>query len=278
MGNIKGSIRGPYKRREREKRYVCSCSFGKDSLATVLLALENGEPLDAVVYVEVMYDLDRGISGENPEHIKWVKEVAMPKLREMGLEVVHLRSDKDYMWCFHKEITRGSNIGKKRGFPIGRMCCIQRECKTGPIRKWYKEGYFKDGYEVVEYVGIAIDEPERLGSLDSSELVKVSKTSLLAKYGYTETMALLKCAEYGLLSPIYFGGGRRNGCWFCPNQSVSALSSFSRTYPELWDELRVLSEDPNKASECFRYNQTFSDTERIIGEYEEKYGKWLGDK
>ena len=26
--------------------YIASCSFGKDSLATILLALENGEPLE----------------------------------------------------------------------------------------------------------------------------------------------------------------------------------------------------------------------------------------
>ena len=25
-------------------KYVASCSFGKDSIATILLALENGEP------------------------------------------------------------------------------------------------------------------------------------------------------------------------------------------------------------------------------------------
>ena len=27
-------------------KHVASCSFGKDSIATILLALEHGEPLD----------------------------------------------------------------------------------------------------------------------------------------------------------------------------------------------------------------------------------------
>ena len=31
-------------------RYFCSCSFGKDSIATALLALRTGEPLDELVY------------------------------------------------------------------------------------------------------------------------------------------------------------------------------------------------------------------------------------
>lgn len=36
--------------------YIASCSFGKDSIATILLALENGEPLDRVVFAEVKAD------------------------------------------------------------------------------------------------------------------------------------------------------------------------------------------------------------------------------
>lgn len=47
--------------------YIASCSFGKDSIATILLALEHDEPLDRVVFSEVMFDHARNISGEIPE-------------------------------------------------------------------------------------------------------------------------------------------------------------------------------------------------------------------
>ena len=47
-------------------RYIASCSFGKDSLGTILLAQKYGEPLDEAVYCEVMFD--QNISGEVPEH------------------------------------------------------------------------------------------------------------------------------------------------------------------------------------------------------------------
>lgn len=66
--------------------YIASCSFGKDSVATILLALENNEPLDRVVFVEVMFDHSRNISGEDPDHIKWVREVVIPKLGGNGRE------------------------------------------------------------------------------------------------------------------------------------------------------------------------------------------------
>ena len=46
-------------------KHVASCSFGKDSIATILLALEHSEPLDEAVYCEVMFDDDT--SGEVPE-------------------------------------------------------------------------------------------------------------------------------------------------------------------------------------------------------------------
>lgn len=59
-------------------KYIASCSFGKDSLATIILAKEHGEPLDEIVYVEVMFD--REISGEQPEHRDFIFNVAIPKL------------------------------------------------------------------------------------------------------------------------------------------------------------------------------------------------------
>lgn len=63
-------------------KHVASCSFGKDSLATVILAREHGEPLDEVVYCEVMFDQD--VSGEVPEHRDFIYNVAIPKLKSWG--------------------------------------------------------------------------------------------------------------------------------------------------------------------------------------------------
>ena len=64
--------------------YIASCSFGKDSIATILLALEHDEPLDRVVFSEVMFDHARNISGEIPEHIGWIYDTAIPKAARHG--------------------------------------------------------------------------------------------------------------------------------------------------------------------------------------------------
>lgn len=264
-----------FNRPPRDKKYVCSCSFGKDSLATLLLALENGEPLDSIVYVEVMFDLERGISGENPEHIAWIEAVAKPKLREMGVEVIHLRSDKDYVGLFHTNIESGPRKGMLRGFPIANKCQIQKECKLSPINRWLQNGYFNDGYDVVEYVGIAVDEFERMDSLDVSSSPRITKESLLIKYKYNETMALLKCHEYGLLSPIYTNGFSRNGCWFCPNQSVDSFSRFRANHYDLWYELKKLSKTQNMCSNIFKYDKTFDEIEDKVKQYYDSHHKYM---
>lgn len=48
-------------------KHILTCSFGKDSIATALLALQHGEPLDELVYSEVMFS--DTVSGELPEHL-----------------------------------------------------------------------------------------------------------------------------------------------------------------------------------------------------------------
>lgn len=53
-------------------KHILTCSFGKDSIATALLALQHGEPLDELVYSEVMFS--DTVSGELPEHKRFIYE------------------------------------------------------------------------------------------------------------------------------------------------------------------------------------------------------------
>lgn len=234
--------------------HIASCSFGKDSIATLLLALEHNEPLDRVVFAEVMFDHERGISGEIPEHIEWIYSTAIPKLEAMGVKVDVVKGKKDYVSFFANAVGGGRHKGKIYGFPIGGMCVINRECKMQPIHAYYKQ--FKD-YDIVQYVGIAADEPKRLARL------KEGQVSLLDKYGYTEDMAREKCLEYGLLSPIY-GGGNRGGCWFCPNVRIKDFAKFKLVHPDLWNELLRLSFTPNLCSYGFKYGKTVQEIDEKI--------------
>ena len=238
-------------------KHIASCSFGKDSIATILLALEHGEPLDEAVFVEVMFDHARNISGEIPEHIDWIYSTAIPKLESMGVSTRVLRSERDYVWYFKHTVTKGKREGKHYGFPIGGKCLINRDCKLFPVRRYLRSL----GEEVTQYIGIAADEPKRLVRLGSG------KVSLLAKYGYTEAMARELCERNGLLSPIY-KMDTRGGCWFCPNARISFFSRLRRESPSLWAELERLSHTPNLCSYGFRYGKTLQEVEREMDLYD----------
>ena len=162
-------------------KHVASCSFGKDSLATILLALEHGEPLDEAVYCEVMFDKE--ISGEVPEHRDFIYTTAIPALERRGVKVTVLRSEKTYVDLFTGKITRGPKKGLLRSFPICGRCAVQRDCKLKPILRYQKSL----PPDTVQYIGIAKDEQERLLRLAGN------RVSLLDKYNCTEEDAKQGC-------------------------------------------------------------------------------------
>lgn len=78
-------------------------------MATVLLALEHNEPLDEILFTEVMFDHARNISGEIPEHIDWIHSTAIPRFEAMGVKTRILRSDRDYMYFFQNTVGGGGS-------------------------------------------------------------------------------------------------------------------------------------------------------------------------
>ena len=96
-------------------KYVASCSGGKDSVATLLLAAQHKEPLDEAVFSEVMFDQDT--SGEVPEHRDFIYDRLKPFCeKELGIKFTILHADKTYDDVFHHVITRGPHKGEVRGF------------------------------------------------------------------------------------------------------------------------------------------------------------------
>lgn len=188
-------------------KYIASWSGGKDSTASIILAHENNEPLDLIIFSEVMFD--ENISGELPEHIDFIERIAIPKFKEWGYEVNILRSDTNYIERFYRFPSRGKRKGngQRNGFPMAMKCDINKSCKMKQIMDFWK--HMNDDF--TQYIGIAIDEPVRMNRIVNSG----NKVSLLEKYGYTEKMAFDLCKKYDLLSPIYH---------FAPRGGVLVLS------------------------------------------------------
>ena len=215
-------------------KYIASWSGGKDSTASIILAHEHNEPLDLVVFSEVMFD--ENISGELPEHIDFIKTRAIPKFESWGYKTEILHSKNNFMTCFnHIPKTSKKWQGMRQGFPMAGKCKVNRDCKIAPIKTALREMG-----DYVQYIGIAIDEPIRM-----RRVAKAGKqVSLLEKYNYTEKMALDLCKKYDLLSPIY-DFTPRGGCWFCPNARYAELKHLRTHHPDLWNKLLELENEPD---------------------------------
>ena len=222
-------------------KYICSWSGGKDSTAIILAHLKK-EPLDTIIFSEVMFNKE--ISGENPRHIDFIKNKAKPLFESWGYEVIILRSEKTYKDIFNHIIKKPrkhlSHKGQKYGFAVTGLCSVKRDLKLKPIEKYYKS---LGNEPYTQYVGICIDEPKRLNSLHKDN----SKISLLEKYNFTEKDAKKLCEEYDLLSPCY-ELSKRGGCWFCPNAKLEEHKQIKELYPDTWNEFVKLESEPNLAN------------------------------
>lgn len=228
-----------------------SWSGGKDSSASIVLCYEKKIPLDGIMFSEVMFDNSRNISGEDPDHIKWVYETAIPIIKSMGYNVITLRSKLDYLYNFNTVFRRSrvpERNGKKHGWLIGKRCWANR-LKVDPIRK-----FLKSVGEYQQIIGIAADEEERL---------KPSQRSVLLESKVIEADTYSICRSYNLLSPQYEEEDR-GGCWFCPNSSIDDFARLAKNHPELWVELEKLSHDKEIVSQGFKYGRTFESVNREV--------------
>ena len=156
------------------------------------------------------------------------------RLPDVQRELVYLRPQEG---C-NQEITGFASRWRqyctgelKKQAITGSLCQSREEIGVPNSRPEFSESPLSSGANtntVVQYLGIAADEPKRLARLDG-----ITKISPLAAIGWTEADARKWCEENDLLSPIYTTA-TRGGCWFCHNQSIGQLMLLRKNYPDLW--------------------------------------------
>ena len=226
-------------------KYVASLSFGKDSMAMLIKIKELGLPLDEVIYVDIMFDDDT--SGETPEMASFITKAEKILKEKFNVEVTHLRG-VTFKEQFYKVKQRGKHIGDNYGFPytIGAWC--NDRLKMQPIKEYMR----KQTDEIIQYVGIAYDEPERYERLNHETHI-----APLYDLKITEKEAMEICEKYDLLSPIY-KTSFRGGCWFCPKQRLSQLKWLYQEHNDLWNILKEMEKD---SFNTFKPNTTLKDLE-----------------
>lgn len=196
----------------KEKLYAASLSGGKDSTAMVLRLVEEGCPLDFVMFCDTGLEFPRMY-----EHVEKL-EKALP------VPVVHLKEEKGFEYYLLRytperkdpDSPYAGRPGMSWAGPKNRWCTSV--LKTAVINR-YLSGLRKN-YEIVQYIGIAADEPQRVREYRYP----------LVEWGMTEKDCLDYCYERG-----YDWGGLyrlfdRVSCWCCPLQGLEELRTLRREF------------------------------------------------
>lgn len=209
-------------------KYVASVSFGKDSLAMLLKLIEFKYPLDEVVF----YD-----TGMEFQAIYETRNQILPLLEAEQIKYTELHPEYEFQWKMFEKPVNGKN-----GFHYGYSWCGGR-CRWGTTDKLKAlEKYSKD---CVEYVGLAVDEPERL-----QKERKGNKCFPLADWNMTEEDCLKYCYEQGFQwmengIPLYSILDRVS-CWCCSNKNLKELENIYRFLPDYWERLKELQSKTNR--------------------------------
>jgi 3'-phosphoadenosine 5'-phosphosulfate sulfotransferase (PAPS reductase)/FAD synthetase len=140
-------------------KYVANVSFGKDSLAMVLMLIEKGYPLDEVFF----YD-----TGKEFQAIYNLQNRLKPLLESNGIKFTQLEPDKPFNYRMFEHLTKSGKTGY--GWCGGRWGTTYKIAALD-----------KTGRGAHIYVGIAADEQKRLQKSYGGD-----KSFPLAEWGMTE--------------------------------------------------------------------------------------------
>lgn len=220
--------------------YTLSLSGGKDSTALFLKVLDEGVRLDEVVTVdlgdefEATYDTLLFVASVClHENIKFTV-LEIPESEEY-LEYVRRTGDDMGMFKFlvfkHK---------KKNGTTGYGWCGKQRwgtAIKNALLNKYYQS---LDKF-VIEYVGIAADEPWRI---DIEPHKNYAKSYPLIRWGMKEAECLKYCYEHGVewrqgaQNARLYDILKRVSCQHCQQKNIKELANIRKYLPELWQEFK----------------------------------------
>lgn len=206
-------------------KYIASCSFGKDSLAMLLLLIERKYPLDEVVF----YD-----TGKEFQAIYDTRDMVLPLLNSLGIKYTELTPEMSFDFkMFDKPVKkRGTDIIHKHGYS---WC--GGTCRWGTTDKL--KALEKHANGNVEYVGLAHDEPKRL-----EKERKGNKRFPLAEWEMSEMDCLEYCYSKGFFwierNVRLYDILDRVSCWCCRNKNLKELKNIFIHLPEYWEKLKMV--------------------------------------
>lgn len=198
---------------------ILSVSWGKDSLALLIILIKNKLPLDEVVFYDTGVEFKQIYNTRD----KAIQELLIPN----NIKYTELKPKKPFMELMlnHEHKTRKGEIKKGYGW-CGGLCRWATTEKVRTIDKYCADS--------VQYVGIAYDEPGRYNRLPPN------KKALLYELGITEKQALKICYENGYSYDGLYEYLDRVSCWCCRNKNLKEIKAYKEHFPEYYRALCYL--------------------------------------
>lgn len=201
----------------KPKLYVVSLSGGKDSTAMLLRLIEEKRPVDLILFC------DTGL--EFPQMYKHIRQ--LEEYIKRPITILRAEHSFEYYFFDYTPIRKNPELKQYSGMswagPRNRWCTGM--LKTRIMSKYLKE--LKKTYEIIEYIGIAADEPKRIRD----------GCYPLVEWDMTEKDCLEYCYKHGFRWDGLYEIFKRVSCWCCPLQSLSELRKLHKFFPDLWKQL-----------------------------------------
>ena len=202
----------------KPKKHVALLSGGKDSTAMLLRLLEEGCPVDLILFC------DTGL--EFPQMYEHLRKLE----KYINQKITWLKAPSNFEYYFFEYHPQCKNpvleqyAGMSWPGPRNRWC-------TGMLKIRITSAYLRDlrkQYELIEYIGIAAGERKRIRN----------KCYPLVEWNMTEKNCLDYCYEKGFDWGGLYKLFHRISCWCCPLQGLDGLRQLYFNFPSLWNQLQ----------------------------------------
>ena len=172
----------------KEKLYIVSLSGGKDSTAMLLRLIEEKRPIDRILFCDTGLEFPQMY-----DHLNKLEQY-------IGRKITRLKAEYSLEYYFLEYMPKRKNPGLRQytgnswAGPNNRWCTGR--LKINVVNKYLKE--LKKNYDVVEYIGIAADEPKRVkgNSLKNCFPTEIKRCGMACCHRY---FVLKKHRKYGII-------------------------------------------------------------------------------
>lgn len=213
-------------------KYIASISFGKDSLAMLLMLLEKKMKVDEVVFFDTTMEF---------KAIYDIRDKVKKILEKKNIKYTELKASLPFLYNMLEREVHTKNGEIQIGYGVcGGLCRWGTAEKERIIKRYLKQKYGKDNYK--EYVGIAADEVERA----KRKLKEGKLLPLVTEWDMTEKDCLQYCYKRGYEwkeTTKLYDILDRVSCWCCANKNKKELNNmFSYLYSYYFARIMLLKQ------------------------------------